>query len=288
VTIGLVPSYAALCAVQAALVLVPGRVRPRRPFPAAGILVPTLAFGVGIALLRGPSAGPISLAVLGTVATPILAGLCGLLLGFRRPWAPAALAAALYVLAWQLPGPAGEAAGVVLIGMACLTLAASLASLTPRRSIEFGLVVLALVDVVLVWGTPQVGPATTVLERTGLPSAGLHLLPTRTLPELQQATFGSAVMGWLDLLAPALLGVIVDRNVRRRAALVTGLAAAGWGLLLTFTSPIPATVPVLAGLLVARGGTWMRAARRTRSRATQSPAVTPARPANAPTSEATR
>ena len=57
-------------------------------------------------------------------------------------------------------------------------------------------------------------------------------------------------MGWLDLVAPALLSVVARR--RLRAAVVTGLAAGAWGLLLTVTSTIPATVPVLAGLLAAR------------------------------------
>jgi hypothetical protein len=57
-------------------------------------------------------------------------------------------------------------------------------------------------------------------------------------------------MGWLDLLAPALLGVVA--RARLRAAVVTGVAAAAWGLLLAVTSTLPATVPVLAGLLASR------------------------------------
>ena len=58
------------------------------------------------------------------------------------------------------------------------------------------------------------------------------------------------MMGWLDLVAPALLGVVVRRRVPAAAA--TGLAAGAWGLLLLTTSTVPATVPTLAGLLVGR------------------------------------
>ena len=57
-------------------------------------------------------------------------------------------------------------------------------------------------------------------------------------------------MGWLDFAAPALLALLVDR--RARAAAATGLAGGAWGLLLTVTSPIAATPPVLAGLAADR------------------------------------
>jgi hypothetical protein len=247
--IGLVPSYALFCVVQAGLVLVPGRRGIRYRIPAAGIVVPTIAFGIGLAIVRGLSEGSTGLAWLATVATPVLAALSGRLLGLRRPWATAVLAAVLYVLCWQLSSAAGEAAGVLLIAMACLALAAALAAITPRTSIEVGLVVLAIVDVILVWGTPEVSATTTALGGTTLP---------HHLPALQEATFGSALMGWLDFLAPALLGAVVEPRVRVRAAVVTGLAAGAWGLLLMVTSTIPATVPVLVGLLAAHVGSRRR------------------------------
>ena len=69
---------------------------------------------------------------------------------------------------------------------------------------------LAIVDVVLVWGTAQVGPASQALHHVGLPSAAGH-----RIPGLQDATFGGATMGWLDLVAPALLGVVVRRRLAR-------------------------------------------------------------------------
>ena len=46
-------------------------------------------------------------------------------------------------------------------------------------------------------------------------------------------------MGWLDLLAPALLGVVVAGRTKLGAAVVTGLAAGLWGLLFYVTSRSP-------------------------------------------------
>jgi hypothetical protein len=57
-------------------------------------------------------------------------------------------------------------------------------------------------------------------------------------------------MGWLDFVAAALLGVIA--RARLRAAVVTGIAAGAWGLLLLVTATVPATVPTLTGLLVGK------------------------------------
>jgi hypothetical protein len=136
---------------------------------------------------------------------------------------------------------------VALVAGACLAAAAAVALVAPARSIELGLVALALVDVVLVWGTRHVETATNALHAVTLPEAA-----GTPLPSLQDATFGSALMGWLDLLAPALLGVVVARRPKLAAAAATGLAAGLWGLLLLVTSQVAATVPVLVGLLTAR------------------------------------
>jgi hypothetical protein len=250
--LGLAPSYLTLCLVQALLVLAPIQARPWRRLVSLGALVPPLALGIGVLVLRVFSAGPDSLALLGAVATPILAASVGWLLGWRRRWLSAVLAAVLYALAWQLQTLGGEAAGLALIGLACVAIAAAVAAITPRRSIELGLVLLAVLDVVLVWGTPQVGPATTALAHASQPRLSLPLLPPHPLPALQDATFGSASMGWLDLLAPALLAATLSPRSRPAAAVATAIAAAAWGVLLFFTSPIPATVPVVAVLLASR------------------------------------
>jgi hypothetical protein len=252
VAIGLVPSYIGLSLAQGATVAAPVRSRRRGGAAAIGIVVPVAALGLGVGVLRAFSAGPDALAILAAVGTPLLAACSGRLLGWRPPWATALAAALFFLLAWQLSSLVGEAAGVALIGLACLTVAAAVATATSRGAIETGLVLLAIADLILVWGTPQVEPASTALAGASLPTLSLPLFPDRPLPSLQQATFGSAQMGWLDLLAPALLGAVVVPSVRRWAALATAAAACAWGLLLVVTPTVPATVPVLAGLLVSR------------------------------------
>jgi hypothetical protein len=235
--LALAPSYAVLCVTQAALVAAPVRAQARgRRRGWIGIVLPALALGIGVTVLRVVSGGPHALALLGAIVTPVLAAA-----GPRR--APAAVA--LWLVAWLMHGLLAQAAAVALIALAATRIASLVAALAPAWSLELGLVALVVLDVVLVWGTPQVQPASTALHGVALPSAAGH-----PIPALQDATFGSASMGWLDFVAPALLGVVGRR--RLRAAVVTGLAAGAWGLLLTVTSTIPATVPVLAGLLAAR------------------------------------
>ena len=201
-----------------------------------GMLVPAVALAGGVVVLRVVNGGPHALALVAAVAAPALAAA-----SLRR----APLALALWLVAWLAGGLVADAAGVALIALAAVTIAELAARLAPRTAIAAGLVALTILDVVLVWATPQVGPASTVLHAASLPSAAGH-----PIPRLQDATFGSATMGWLDLVAPALLGVAV--RLRLRAAVVTGLAAGAWGLLLLATSTVPATVPALAGLLVGR------------------------------------
>ncbi len=243
--LGLAPSYAALCAMQAAVVAAPARPARVRGRGAVGVAVPAAALALGVLLLRVASGGPHVLALLGAVAAPLLAAAAGPLGRRRFPWAWPPAALALWLVAWLASGLVAQAAGLLLIAGACVALAALVALVAPTWSIELGLVAVAVLDVVLVWGTPEVQPASTALHHAALPSAAGH-----PIPRLQDATFGSATMGWLDLLAPALLGVVA--RARLRAAVVTGVAAGAWGLLLAVTSTLPATVPVLAGLLAAR------------------------------------
>ena len=199
-------------------------------------MLPAAALGIGIGVLRAVSGGPHALALLAAIATPVLAA--------ARP-KRAPLAVAAWLIAWLAHGLIAQGASVVLVALAAVTVAELAGALAPRWSLAAGLLALAVLDIVLVWGTAQVGPATTALHHAAVPSAAGH-----PLPRLQDATFGSGTMGWLDFAAAALLGVIA--RARLRAAAVTGAAAGAWGLLLLVTPTIPATVPTLAGLLVGR------------------------------------
>ena len=225
-----------LCALQAATVVLPRHGLRRGRAGWLGLLAPAAALGIGILLLRVLAGGPHALALVGAVATPVLAA---------ARWRRLPFAVALWLVAWLAHGLTAQLASVALIVLAAATVAEVAAAIAPPWSLGAGLVVLCVVDVVLVWATPQVGPATTALHLAPLPTAAGH-----PIPRLGDATFGSATMGWLDFVAAALLGVVVTRRVR--AAVATGLAAGAWGLLLIVTSVVPATVPTLVGLVASR------------------------------------
>lgn len=252
-------SNALLVLVQAGLVLAPARPRRLASSRLFGAAIPAAALAIGVTLARsGGGAG--FLAWLAAIATPLLAAAAGYTRGWRAPWLPLLLVPPLYVLAWLQPRSyTGEAAGVALIAAACLTVTALIAAIAPASWLTAGLILLVALDVVLVWGDRQIGPTMDALQAASTPTLG------RPLPALQQVEFGSVVMGWLDLAAPALLGLVVAR--RARAALATGVAAALWALLLLLTSPIAATPPILAGLAAgsrrrpARASSVRRAAR---------------------------
>jgi hypothetical protein len=205
--------------------------------------VPAALLAAGVAIIDLIPQGPHALALLATFGTPVLAAAGGIFRGSPRWWSWPPVAAGLWLVAWLASGLVQDAAGMALIAGACLAAASALALVAPAWSIRAGLVGLAALDVVLVWATTGVREATDALQGVALPHAA-----GTPLPSLQQATFGSAVMGWLDLLAPALLGVAVAGRRKLGAAAATGLAAGAWGLLLFVTSEVAATVPVLAGL----------------------------------------
>jgi hypothetical protein len=200
----------------------------------------------GVAIADAVPRGAHWLALLATFGTPVLAACGGVLRGSGRWWLWPPLAAALWVEAWLGSGLAQDAAGVALIAAACVAAASAAALVAPASALRVGLVGLAALDVVLVWGTTGAKQATNALVTTPLPHAA-----GTPLPSLQQATFGSALMGWLDLLAPALLGVVVAGRRKLVAAVITGIAAGLFGLLLLATSMVAATVPVLPGLAFA-------------------------------------
>lgn len=249
-TLGFWLSFAALSVLQGVLVLVPTRPSGASGSRLVGLLVPAGLLVLGVLLVRDVSDGARALADLATFGTPLAAGLCGYLLGWRRSWLASLFAVGLYLVAWQASGLIRDGASVLLIAGACLSGAALLGRFIRPRELTIGLLLLVVLDVVLVFGTTEVTQTATTLHGIAPVTAG-----AKPLPALQDVTLGSSMMGWLDLLAPALLGVILVRARQRlAAAAAVTLAALAWGTLLYATSTVPATVPVLAGLAVAWSG----------------------------------
>jgi hypothetical protein len=156
----------------------------------------------------------------------------------------------LFVLTFAAPLTlAGQVAATALEGLSCATLAALIASVTPRGVLRAGIAAMALVDSALV--------LSHVLQQ---PNAVLNAAaPTAGLPQLQRAVLGSAVMGYGDLFAAALVGATLSaEGLRRRGALLLLAAALAFGVLFAVLDELPATVPPALALAAALGwfGSW--------------------------------
>jgi hypothetical protein len=199
---------------------------------------------IGIPLLAIPA-----LAVTG------LAPEAGLWSGGPGRWLCATAAAAvLLAVGWGLHGHlVGQAAAVALTCLSACTLASFLAALAPVQLLKVGLVTMAVLDAILVFGQLLQGPNST-LEAAS---------PGAYLPHLQIATFGTAVIGYGDVFVAAVLGNIVvgdavlRAGVRRwQAALTVLVCAAAFDALFLVLDVLPATVPVAVALLLLT--VWVR------------------------------
>jgi len=195
-------------------------------------------FGIGAA-----SETADALTYLALITTPPLAAIA---LGYAARTARpplALLAIPLMAAAWALQDSlVGEAAALLLVAAACVTLATLLSAVAPATWLKAGLLLMALTDTILV--------ADDLLQA---PNAVLNAAaPAGGLPQLQRVELGSAVMGYGDLFVAALLGAILAaRPARQRAAaLVTAALATTFGLLFFAVDELPATVPVAGALLV--------------------------------------
>jgi hypothetical protein len=211
-----------------------------------------IAVIAAIALAPGIADG---LTYLALVAVPPLAALA--LAWAMRGARPslALLPLPLFALAWALPGTlSGEAAAVALSALACVALGVLLASIVPSRWLKLGIYAMAAVDVYLV-GTDLLQSPNGVLNAAA---------PAASLPQLQFAHFGSAVVGFGDLFIAAVLGALLagDRGLQLRAAGIAACLGLAFDLLFFFVSLLPATVPIALTLatveLLGRRGTLRR------------------------------
>src|SRR2546423_15322494 len=149
-SLSLAPSYAVLCAVQAAVVLAPRRASGHGRLGWAWLVAPALALGAGIAVLRIVSGGPHALALVAAVAAPALAAL-------RPRRAPVALA--LWLVAWLAHGLVAQAASVALIALAAVSIAELPAAVAAAWAGRGRLVRPAAGGAGVGWGAPGGGPA---------------------------------------------------------------------------------------------------------------------------------
>jgi len=245
VTAGFAASYAALCAAQGATVALP---RARRFARLASLrsgawaLLPFASIAVTVLAIRAAAGVADGLTYLALVAVPPLAAVAlGWVARGARPWLALAALPLLALAAVARHSLVGEAAAVALEALSCVTLAALIAAITPVRWLQAGLLAMAAGDAILVFSDLLQRPNATLVAAA--PGGGL--------PQLQRAELGSAVMGYGDLFAAALLGAIVaaDRAGQRLAALLTTAFALAFGTLFLVVDELPATVPVAAAML---------------------------------------
>ena len=214
--------------------------------------IPAVSIAGGVLGIRAASGTAGGLTWLALIAVPPLAAVALAWATRRSRPALAAGVLALFVLAWaDRGGLAGDAAAVALSALSCVTLGVLLASVAPPSWLKLGIVVMATVDTALV-----------VSDLLQAPNNALNAAaPPLGLPQLQEARFGSGVMGYGDLFAAALLGAVLAAHpvVQRRAAVLTAALALSFDLLFLVVRELPATVPVAAALVatelwVRRGG----------------------------------
>jgi prepilin signal peptidase PulO-like enzyme (type II secretory pathway) len=239
-----------LTAAQAVCVALPAAGVPRalqRFRGGAWALVLPLSIAVVIVAINEV---PQSADVLTWVALLLIPPGCALALGWAmrgaRPWL-AALAVPLLALAWaDQETRAGQVATIVLIVGSCVTLGRLLGGAAPLTLVKVGLVAMAVVDAILVFGNELQGPNAVLVAAS--PGAGL--------PQLQSAGFGFASMGYGDFFAAGVLGGILAAEGRPQllaAAAVLAVSLA-WDQLFLVVDVLPATVPpaiVLVGMEIA-------------------------------------
>jgi hypothetical protein len=242
-------SDAALLCTQAALVALPDRGIPRwmERFRGPGwalILPLSIAVVVGaIAAFPGIARALSWLALL--AIPPLAAAALGWAMHGARP-PLALLAIPLLAIGWAAQdSTAGEICLAALTALSCVTLGRLLAGLVPLVLLELGIVAMAIVDSILVFGNQLQGPNEVL--NTAVPAVGL--------PQLQYLQMPHASLGYGDVFVAGVLGGILAQRRERQvpvALLVLALAAA-WDLLFYVFDTLPATVPVALALLIYRG-----------------------------------
>lgn len=268
------PSNLTLTVVQALCVLLPAAGLPvwlRFARGRAWALVPPLSITLVVAGISLMPDTANALTWLALIACPLLAA-AALGWAMRGAWAPLAiLAVPMLVLAWTRQDTLlGQGCATAITALSCVTLGRLIAGVTPLTWLKVGIVAMAAIDAYLVFSKKLEKPNQTL--NAAVPAPGL--------PQLQSATFGSAVIGYGDYFVAAVLGAVGAVQGWRPLA----LAGLSFGLLFLFdllflldsVTSLPATVPIAVALLVAE------VARRRPARAAAAAAATKAAAAAKP------
>ncbi|MGZ4197306.1 MAG: hypothetical protein ACXVUE_15830 [Solirubrobacteraceae bacterium] len=267
-TLGFVPSDAGLLMLQAGCVAAP-RAIPRvgwlQRFHGWGWALVPIASIVGVIFaIRYASDTATWLTYLALIAVPPLAAVAlGWAMRGSKPLF-ALGAVPLFVIAWASKDSlVGGTAGSILAALSCVTLGVLLAAVTPNGWLKVGILLMAGADVWLVSSDLLQNPNATLVAAQ----------PVGHLPQLQDAVFGTAVMGYGDLFVAGVLGAILARRPRLQlaGALLTLVLAGVFDLLFFVIDELPATVPVALALITLE--IWERRARFSAFRRRSTPAA---------------
>jgi hypothetical protein len=256
-TLGFIPSDAAILIVQAACVAAPRR--PPRPAwmerlsGPAWALVPIASIVGCIFAITYVSNTANGLTWLALIAVPLLAAVAlGWAAHGARPWL-ALLMLPMFALAWfDRHTLLGQGSATLLCALSCVTLGWLLAAVTPPGWLKLGIVGMAVADSWLVLTDLLQTPNNTLVTAVVLPHSGLHL------PQLQSETFGSINMGYGDLFVAGVFGGVLAREGRSQGvpALLTLFVAGLFDLLFFVLSELPATVPVALTMVALEARRW--------------------------------
>jgi hypothetical protein len=235
-----------LLCTQAALVALPRAGLPAplaRLYGRAWALIPPLSIAVVVAAVSAEPAVADGLTWLALIAIPPLAAAAlGWAMHGGRPLL-AWLALPLFAAAWWETGTLfGDSAAALLTALSCVTLGRLLAGVVPAVWLKGGIVAMAVIDAILVFGNELQAP--NAVLNAAVPAPGL--------PRLQYLDLHAASIGYGDVFVAGVLGGVLAVEGRRQlpVALLVLVLAAAWDLLFFAFDTLPATVPVAVALLI--------------------------------------
>jgi hypothetical protein len=257
-TLRFIATDAVLISAQASLVALPGAGVPRWMHRFRGgwwalILPLSIAVVVGAIELVPETADALTWVALLLIPPGAALALGWAMRGAR--WPQAALAAPLLVLAWaDVDGLAGDAAAAVLTALSCVTLGRILAGIVPALWLKAGIVAMATVDAILVFGNQLQAP--NAVLNAAIPAPGA--------PQLQYLDLHYASLGYGDVFVAGVLGGVlaIERRPQLPAALLVLACSILWDLLFFAYDTLPATVPVAISLVILEAVEWATRRRR--------------------------
>ena len=159
-----------------------------------------------------------------------------------RPWYALFAAALLILASADVGGLAGDGAAAALTALSAVTVGRLLAGGVPLLWLKAGIVAMAIVDSILVFGNQLQAPNAVLNAAVPLPGA----------PQLQYIDIHYASLGYGDVFVAGVLGGVLAAEGRRQwsVAVLTFVLSCLWDLLFFHFKTLPATVPPAVALLI--------------------------------------